>query len=43
MLEYEVDVSNISSFLISLTMVTIGSAFFIGFGVKKVLQFLKSY
>lgn len=39
----DLDLSTASSFLISLSMATIGVAFFLGFTVKKVLQFLKSF
>lgn len=43
MLEYGLDLSQMSSFLISLSMITIGTAFFIGFSLKKILQFMKSF
>lgn len=43
MFEYGLDLSQMSGFIISLCMVTIGTAFFIGFTVKKLLQFMKSF
>lgn len=43
MLEYEISLEAMSSFVLSLAMVVIGTGFFVGFTVKKMLQFLKSF
>lgn len=43
MFSNEIDLSQMSGFIISLSMVTIGTAFFIGFTVKKLLQFMKAF
>ncbi|WP_460015419.1 hypothetical protein [Lysinibacillus sp. CTST325] len=39
----ELDLSKSIIFLISLSMLAIGIAFMVGFTVKKMLQFLKSF
>lgn len=43
MFEVEIDLAVQTKFLISFAMVVIGTAFFSGFGVKKIMQFLKSF
>jgi len=43
MLVYDISLEQDASFIISLCMITIGTAFLIGFTVKKLLQFMKSF
>lgn len=43
MLQSQIDLSEMTSFIIGFSMAMIGITYFLGFGVKKVMQFLKSF
>lgn len=42
MLDVQIDLAPMVSFLIQMAMATIGAAYFTGFAVKKLMQFIKS-
>lgn len=43
MFEYQLDLAQHSSFIITMSFGLVGMAFLIGFTVKKLLQFMKSF
>lgn len=42
MLDVQIDLAPMVSFILQLSMALIGIAYFTGFGVKKLMQFIKS-